>query len=1325
MKEKMKLKINIFVAIVFVMMAMIMLMTVPTEVLALNEVAATPPTITTQPIGVTKEYDNAVSTLSVTVSSQEDIIYKWYRSNTINGTFDYVIAATNSALNVKNVTDSGFYLCRITTLSGTIDSNIVEVKITKAPLTIIAEDKEIQYGEAIDVNIFTYRVDGYKGVDDAKSINGTMYYSVNYSQFDKIAEYTITPDASDMKSDNYEFKSLVNGKLTVTPKKLTVTAKNQTITYGQNISQTEYEISGYIPGLANPVITGAPILTASSLLVPGNKTISVTVNGMSAPNYIFVAGNDATLTVNRAELTVTAEEQILVYGEIIAQNKYTVTGFVNGENQSVITGVPILTASSYNVAEIKTIALSVENMSADNYSFKADKNAVLTISKAQLTVTALDQIITYGDNILQDKYTITGFVNNETVAVVSGTPILNASSLTVLGNKTIDLSLNNMDAANYSFKLVSGALTVNKANLIITPNNNSIVYGDTPFANGYVITGFKGTDNESVVLPSAVIEFLYSYSLLGNVGVYEITVDISKLTADNYSLISGKGVLTVTKALLTVTPKNSTISYGEAPVAVGVVYTGFRGAVDNKDNINMIGDIKLIYNYVQMNDVGIYTIKVDTTALSSTNYTFVSGEGVLTVVKAIITEIIFPIADAVTYGVTLSQIPLISQGAPLPYGTFAWTDGSIIPSVINSGYEVTFTKNTESKNYDFSLLKDTDYKKIISLRVYKAIPVITFPTASTIVYGNKLSASVLVGTVDMGTFAWTNGDTIPTVINNGYEVTFTPSDLNNYDYTNIKLTSMVSIVVTKAIPTAIIFPTASAITYGALLNTSALTGGSGDGVFAWTDGTVTPIVKDTAFEVTFTPNDTDNYDYTGITLKQMVSIVVNKAKPGDIVFPTATAITYGTALSASTFIGNTQIGTFVWTDGTIIPTVINNGYEVTFTPNDTDNYDYTVTTLVAIVQIVVNRAELIVTANNQTINYGDIIAQDKFAITGFVNNETIAVVKGAPVLNASALVVIGNKTISVNVAGLTADNYSFKAGVDSTLTVNKITLTVQAQDQEIPYKGTIDQSKYTIVGFVNNETISSITGNPLLSGKDKVIVIELGTLKADNYTFEFVNAKLTIIKAKPIAVVFPTISTVPIDYGTKLGQITLIGGSGDGIFVWKDGNEIALTVGTNSYILVFVPNDIENYDYTGITLEQTMTMNVNKCKLIIRAISLELTNKEPIPTTFNCEIIGLCGNDTPENIGKIGYWLDYKDYLTKGIIIIVPQTNELTTTNYDIIVENGTITTSANPQAASCKEVVLSCGTMDIGGGGMGGMFILTLLAAALIIVKRKKSFTK
>lgn len=103
----------------------------------------------------------------------------------------------------------------------------------------------------------------------------------------------------------------------------------------------------------------------------------------------------------------------------------------------------------------------------------------------------------------------------------------------------------------------------------------------------------------------------------------------------------------------------------------------------------------------------------------------------------------------------------------------------------------------------------------------------------------------------------------------------------------------------KATPQTITFPTVSAITYGDTLSDSDLTGGAGDGAFAWEDGDTVPAVENVGFTMIFTPNDAESYDYLAVegydavtkTVKRTMLVSVSPRTVA-VVWPDTTGFTY-------------------------------------------------------------------------------------------------------------------------------------------------------------------------------------------------------------------------------------------------------------------------------------------------------------------------------------------------------------------------------------------------------------------------------------------------
>ena len=146
-----------------------------------------------------------------------------------------------------------------------------------------------------------------------------------------VGDYPIS--ASGGTDNNYAF-IYQDGTLRITPKALTVTAKDRTKTYGASLDLGTAEFLS--PGLA-----AADTITAVSLSSDGASggagagPYAIHASGAlgaGLSNYT-IAYADGTLTVGRAPLTVTAQDQFKVYGAAFsfAGTEFTASGLTNGD----------------------------------------------------------------------------------------------------------------------------------------------------------------------------------------------------------------------------------------------------------------------------------------------------------------------------------------------------------------------------------------------------------------------------------------------------------------------------------------------------------------------------------------------------------------------------------------------------------------------------------------------------------------------------------------------------------------------------------------------------------------------------------------------------------------------------------------------------------------------------------------------------------------------------------------------------------------------------------------------------------------------------------
>ena len=132
--------------------------------------------------------------------------------------------------------------------------------------------------------------------------------------------------------------------------------------------------------------------------------------------------------------------------------------------------------------------------------------------------------------------------------------------------------------------------------------------------------------------------------------------------------------------------------------------------------------------------------------------------------------------------------------------------------------------------------------------------------------------------------------------------------------------------------------------------------------------------------------------YNGAT-SPTLSQTVTKVTPIVSAWPTASAITYGQALSAATFSGGTTSvpGTFAFTTPTTVRGIGTASATVIFTPTDSINYN----SVSGSVNVTVTPAPLTVTAAAKVKAFGAADPSLTYSASGFVNGDTAAIMGGS------------------------------------------------------------------------------------------------------------------------------------------------------------------------------------------------------------------------------------------------------------------------------------------------------------------------------------------
>ena len=134
-------------------------------------------------------------------------------------------------------------------------------------------------------------------------------------------------------------------------------------------SNVMYQVDGG-SNVTLPLSNGSASIDLHTLAA-GGHTITVSYPGDSA-NFLANSSNTLNFTVNQSPLTVTATSPSpIAYGQPIPSLTYTITGFVNGDTSSVITGSAVLTTTATSTSQPGDypITFSTKTLAATNYSF--------------------------------------------------------------------------------------------------------------------------------------------------------------------------------------------------------------------------------------------------------------------------------------------------------------------------------------------------------------------------------------------------------------------------------------------------------------------------------------------------------------------------------------------------------------------------------------------------------------------------------------------------------------------------------------------------------------------------------------------------------------------------------------------------------------------------------------------------------------------------------------------------------------------------------------------------------------------------------------------
>ncbi|WP_457928321.1 two-partner secretion system adhesin CdrA [Pseudomonas aeruginosa] len=369
--------------------------------------------------------------------------------------------------------------------------------------------------------------------------------------------------------------------------------------------------------------------------------------------------------------TLTANDATRVYGDVNPTLTATMSGinaidaYVNSQFNDLYQATASTTATQ--ASNVGQYAITGNANGSEYFSQRYQlvrQDGKLTVTPAQLIVSADAKTKVYGDADPTLTYQVSGLKNSDTAAgVLSGN--LGRVAGENVGNYGILQGGLGLNTANYTLSYVGNDLRITPAQLNVIADAKTKVYGDLDPALTYQVSGLKRGDTAGAVLNGGSLSRVAGE----NVGVYGINQGGLGLVSSNYTLNYQGNNLTITKALLNVIADAKTKVYGDADPSLTYQVSGLKngdtaGAVLNGGSLSRVAG----------ENVGVYGINQGGLGLVSANYDLSYQGNNLTITKALLNVI----ADAKTkvYG---------DADPALTYQVSGLKNGDTAGAVLNGG----------------------------------------------------------------------------------------------------------------------------------------------------------------------------------------------------------------------------------------------------------------------------------------------------------------------------------------------------------------------------------------------------------------------------------------------------------------------------------------------------------------------------------------------------------------------------------------------------------------------------------------------------------------
>ena len=303
--------------------------------------------------------------------------------------------------------------------------------------------------------------------------------------------------------------------------------------------------SGFTVTYASSNTSVATIVNGDMIHIVGAGTADITATQTGDDNYGAATPVTKQLIVNKANLTITADDRFWVQGTPMPTLTLTFSGFKNGDDETDLLPQPQVATTATSSSATGPYPITVVGSGSPNYNITHQPGTLTIVPGTQsqtITFTTLANKM-YGDADFNpgatsnSGLTVTYTSSNPAVATIINNTIIHVVS----PGTTMITAKQGGDVTYDPAPDVDQPLVVRKAPLQIIADNKTRLVGQPNPTLTIVYSGFVRNENSKHLITQPAISTTADKSSLA--GNYVIKVE--NATSDNYDITHVNGILTV------------------------------------------------------------------------------------------------------------------------------------------------------------------------------------------------------------------------------------------------------------------------------------------------------------------------------------------------------------------------------------------------------------------------------------------------------------------------------------------------------------------------------------------------------------------------------------------------------------------------------------------------------------------------------------------------------------------------------------------------------------------------------------------------------------